>query len=60
MPNALWAVGLRSLKSPFLDLVNHGQEWGRSVGSGAEHPETPLEEVEIGAEKMGLARLSQT
>lgn len=40
-------MGLRSLKSPFLDLVNHGQEWGRPVGSGTEHPLTALDEVGV-------------
>lgn len=24
-PNTLWVVDVRSLKSPFLDLVSHGQ-----------------------------------
>lgn len=46
MPDTLWTLSIT--------------EWRRSVGSPAEHSPTPSEEVGYGAEKMGLARLSQT
>lgn len=50
-PNTLRVVDLRSLKSPFLGPVNHGQYQGRSVGSCAEHTPTPLASGREGTEQ---------